>query len=238
MTTREPIDVVDAIFSTRSMRYLKPDPIPDEVIWDLLDAAIRGPTGGNMQQWAWIVVTDRDKKRTIAEWYRQAIMRGYGDRLDETTGAARVLGRGGTVEGSSTIGLDRGNLLSVIHLAEHFAEVPVLVYGVLPDRRRPAPDLDTAYMNGVLAAGPILGAVQNLMLTARAYGIGSVLNGGGAGGHHEELRRLLGLPESALICACVALGYPAKGSFSTPKRQPIEEATHWEAWGQQKPRRP
>jgi len=68
MTTRDPIDVVDAIFSTRSMRYLMPDPIPGDVIWDLLDAAIRGPTGGNMQQWAWIVVTDRDKKRAIAEW--------------------------------------------------------------------------------------------------------------------------------------------------------------------------
>ena len=51
MPDREPLDVLEAIHSTPSRRYLKPDPIPEDVLWTLLDAAIRGPTGGNRQDW-------------------------------------------------------------------------------------------------------------------------------------------------------------------------------------------
>ena len=57
MPDREPLDVLDAIHSTRAMRYLKPDPIPDDLLWAILDAAIRGPTGGNTQGWGWVVVS-------------------------------------------------------------------------------------------------------------------------------------------------------------------------------------
>jgi nitroreductase len=52
------LDVIEAIHTTGAQRRLRPDPIPDEVVWDILDAAIRGPSGGNGQSWRWVVVTD------------------------------------------------------------------------------------------------------------------------------------------------------------------------------------
>ena len=66
------VDVIDAIYTTGAQRRLKPDPIPESVIWAVLDAAIHGPSGGNSQRWAWVVITDPDTKRLVGEWYLDA----------------------------------------------------------------------------------------------------------------------------------------------------------------------
>ncbi|HVV21368.1 MAG TPA: nitroreductase family protein, partial [Pseudonocardiaceae bacterium] len=71
MTEPEPISVLEALHSTPSRRYLSSTPIPDQVIWAILDAAVRGPSGGNAQGWGWVVVTDPDVKKQIASWYRE-----------------------------------------------------------------------------------------------------------------------------------------------------------------------
>ena len=65
----EPLPVLDALHSTPARRYLSTEPVPKEIIWALLDAAIRGPTGGNRQGWGWVVVTDPAIKQPVAEWY-------------------------------------------------------------------------------------------------------------------------------------------------------------------------
>ena len=54
----EPISVMQALHSTPSRRFLSTEPIPDQVLWAILDAAVRGPTGGNRQSWGWVVVTE------------------------------------------------------------------------------------------------------------------------------------------------------------------------------------
>ena len=54
----ESLPVLDALHSTPARRYLSAEPVPDEVVWAVLDAAIRGPSGGNVQGWGWVVVTD------------------------------------------------------------------------------------------------------------------------------------------------------------------------------------
>ena len=121
MPEREPLDVLDAIHSPRAMRYLKPDPIPDGVLWTILDAAIRGPTGGNAQSWGWVVVRDPQTKRRIAGWYREGWERAYGqDREQQLAQAA--LGEGG---------LGRANYLSAEYLANHLEEAPVWIFPVL-----------------------------------------------------------------------------------------------------------
>ncbi len=63
----EPLPVLDALHSTPASRYLSTEPVPGEIIWALLDAAIRGPTGGNRQGWGWVVVTDPAIKQPVAE---------------------------------------------------------------------------------------------------------------------------------------------------------------------------
>ena len=230
MPKREPLDVIEAIHSTPARRYLKPDPIPDEVLWELLDAAIRGPTGGNSQQWGWLVVRDPDTKRQIAEWYRPALEAAYGhDRAgrEEPTGGRRLQGGTPAVE-ASNVGIDASNRRAVLHLAKHIGEAPVLVFPVL---RGATPD------GCPPGGGSIYGAVQNLMLAARAHGVGSVFTGGPAFSDRFPINELLGLPEDAVVMATIPLGYPARGRWAQPKRRPVEEVTHWERWGEQRERK-
>jgi nitroreductase len=81
----------------------------------------------------------------------------------------------------------------------------------------------------------IYGAVQQLILAARAHGVGTTLTTLYSG-HEAEVRELLGLPEDAMTMALLPLGYPARGRWAQPKRRPVEEVVHWNQWGSTRPR--
>ncbi|HEX9535479.1 MAG TPA: nitroreductase family protein, partial [Stellaceae bacterium] len=66
------IGLFDAIYSARSIRRLKPDPVSEELITRILDAAIRAPSGGNAQSWAFVVVRDPDLRHQLGVIYRKA----------------------------------------------------------------------------------------------------------------------------------------------------------------------
>ena len=83
----EPLPVLEALHSTPARRYLSPEPVPDEVIWAILDAAVRGPSGGNQQGWGWVVVTDPATKAQIAAWYLEGWDAAYGRRREEILAA-------------------------------------------------------------------------------------------------------------------------------------------------------
>ena len=230
MLDREPLDVMDAIHSTRAMRYQKPDPIPEEVLWEILDGAIRGPTGGNNQDWGWVIIRDQGVKDRIAELYEPRLKGTYGyDAVsnDDLESGQRIT-RDGLREGD--VGIDARNRRAVVHLAEHVARSPVIVAPVMrnaktgPDTRR----------QGARLAGSIQGAAQNLMLAARAHGIGSVLTW--SLDEDSGLNELLGLPQDAAVMALIPLGYPARAPFSQARRQPVETVVHWDRWGEQKER--
>lgn len=208
-TEPEPIDLLGALHSTPARRYLKPDPIPDDVLHAILDAAIRGPSGGNAQAWAWIVVTDPEVKRPIAEWYREGWERAYGSRRDAIMAS------------DDAEGLGKRNFLSAEHLANHLEEAPVWVIPVL---------LGAATSQGPRTGSSIYGAVQHLMLAARAYGIGAMLTSLYAA-HEDDVKRLLGIPEDALTMALIPLGYPERGRWAQPKRKPVGEVTYLNGWG-------
>lgn len=214
MPDREPLDVLEAIHSTPARRYLRPDPIPEDVLWALLDAAIRGPSGRNEQAWGWVVVTDPDVKRRIQGWYRDAWDRTYDGHRDEMLADPDPGGAG----------LGRRSFLSAEHLAHHLHEAPVWVIAVLRHASESR-----------LAGSSIYGAVQNLMLAARAHGIGTTLMTLHAA-YEDEVCALLGLPADAKTMALIPLGYPARGRWATPRRRPVEDVTHWEHWGAQRPR--
>ena len=76
----------------------------------------------------------------------------------------------------------------------------------------------------------IYGAVQQLILAARAYGIGTTLTTLYAG-HKDDVRDLLGLPGDALTMGLLPLGYPVRGRWAEPKRRPVPEVAHWGRWG-------
>jgi nitroreductase len=207
----EPLDVLEALHTTPARRYLKPDPIPEGVLRAILDAAIRGPSGGNQQGWGWVVVTDPEVKRQIAEGYREGWNRAYGSRRDQ------ILDPG---EAGDALG--RQNYLSAEHLANHLEEAPVWVIPVLRG---------AAKSQSPRTGSSIYGAVQHLMLAARAYGIGATLTTLHTV-REDETKRLLSIPEDAATMALIPLGYPARGRWAEPKRRPVEEVVHWERWGE------
>src|SRR5690606_29984234 len=208
-TTPEDLSILRAIHSTPSRRYLSPDPVPEDVVDAILDAAVRGPNGGNRQQWAWVVVTDPETKAQIAQWYREGWRAAYGDRRDAVIGAATA---GAGVS-------DRG-FRAVEHLALHLEEAPVWVVPVL---RNAAGSTDPRL------GASIYGAVQNLVLAARAYGVGTTLTTFHTV-REREVAALLGLPEDALTMGLLPLGYPVRGRWSQPRRRPLAEVVHRERW--------
>jgi nitroreductase len=214
------LDVMDAIYSTRATRYLKSDPIDETVIWRLLDAAIRGPSSGNGQRWGWIVVRDAETKRTIGAWYLNEWLKlrkkSWRRRLwDSVRGRVRGREPGAGAQPPTDVNFRAGD-----HLAHHLAEAPVWIIPVLRNAEK----------ESTLDGADIYGAVQNLLLAARKHGLGSTLTMLHTR-READVRRLLGLPQDCRTMALIPLGYPARGSFSMPRRLPVESVTHWERWG-------
>jgi nitroreductase len=209
------LTALEALHTTPARRYLKPDPVPDDVLWAILDAAIRGPSGGNSQQWGWVVVTDQAVKDQVAVWYRVNWEAAYGSRREQILNAPVSDG-----------GLTPRGFLGAEHLANHIQEATVWIFPVL----RHAADATSPKVGS-----SIYGAVQQLCLAARAYGLGTSLTTL-YGGHEDELRELLGLPPDAVTMALIPLGYPAQGRWAQPRRRPVEEVVHWGQWGEQRSR--
>ncbi|GAA3564600.1 nitroreductase family protein [Amycolatopsis ultiminotia] len=224
MSTAEPplppdphaLPALEALTSTPSRRYLSDRPIPEDVLWAILDAAVLGPSGGNRQSWGWVVVTDPAIKARVAVWYREGWERAYGSRREELLGAD-----------PSATGLSPASYRAAEHLAGHIHEAPVWVLPVLRD---------AADSTNPRLGASVYGAVQQLQLAARAYGIGSTLTTFHTT-HEAELRTLLGLPDDVLSMALIPLGYPARGRWTRPKRQPAEQVVHWNRWGETRPDR-
>ncbi|MDP9181048.1 MAG: nitroreductase family protein [Chloroflexota bacterium] len=197
------MEIFEAIYTLRAMRRLKTDPVPEDLVWKVLDAAIRAPSGGNRQPWGFVVVTDADKKRKIGDWYLDGWYKMYGparEMMMAEPAAARTF-------------------RSADHLANHIADVPVLIFATVQTS-----------MASASGAGPnIFPAVQNLMLAARALGLGTTLTTLHKT-HEAEVRELLGIPDGVETMAMIPLGWP-KGKFGAGPRKPVEEVTHWDSWG-------
>jgi nitroreductase len=193
----------------RAMRRLHPDDVPDEHIWQILEAAIMAPSGGNRQPWNFIVIRDPEKKRKIGEWYLDAWERSYGPVKDAMLANPQ----------------QARTFRSADYLARHLAEVPVLILATVRKEQ--------------FAIGPTLGAsiypaVQNLMLAARALGLGTTLTTLHKL-HEDDVKHLLGIPENVETMALIPVGRP-KGRFGTPSRMPIDKVAYWDAWGVQRTR--
>ena len=141
----EEIGLFEAIHSQRAIRYFKPDPVPDDALQKVLEAAVKAPTGSNRQDWGFIVVKDPAIRSKIGEIYRRDAPPSITE--DMTPGQKRMY---------------RG----AASLLEHIHEVPVLIVACI--RRQPPQD-------GMGRAASIYPAIQNLLLAARGVGLGSVL---------------------------------------------------------------
>lgn len=206
----ESLSLIEALHSTPARRYLSHKPISDKIIRRLLDAAIRAPSGGNTQRWAWIIVRNQDTKNQIAKWYLEGWQQAYGVRRENILNQADISDK-----------LGPKNFISAEHLANNIQHAPVWIFAVMRN---------TAESNNPKSGSSIYGAVQNLMLAARAHGIGTTLTTL-YDLHEEEVKNLLNIPKDAMTMALIPLGYPNRGRWSEPKRRSIEEVSHSEKWG-------
>jgi nitroreductase len=205
-------DVFHIMYNCRSMRRLKPDPVPEELIYKIIDAGIRAPSGGGVQAWRFVVVTDQDIKMRIAEVYRR------GWRIAEQN----YLKAGATLD---------GNMRAAAYLAEHLHEAPVHLFACLRARRIHQERL--AAPNAVnfarIMGGSIYPAVQNMLLACRALGLGATLTSV-TSQYEEEMRVILGLPDFLSTYALLPIGYPM-GKFGPVTRTPVEEVTWKNQYG-------
>lgn len=207
------MDLAEAIQTQRAIRRLKPDPVDDEVVMRCLSLAVKAPTGGNQQGWRFIVVRDREVKAALARQYRMA-WAVYGR-------AGRLL-RGGDESTKKTLD-------AVQWQVDHFEEIPVVIVPCLKGLSFGYP-----WVMRTSRYGSIYPAIQNLLLAARAEGLGAALitlplwN-------RLATHKILGLPYNVEPVAVIPLGWP-RGRYGPTTRMPVERVVYYDRYGNRKPK--
>jgi nitroreductase len=203
---------VDGLLSTTRAVRRRLDcsrPVEREVILECLRLAQQAPTGSNMQIWRWLVVTDADMRRALAEIYAS------GQPLIDRSRAAMAADDHQTQRVYD----------SVDYLVQHLHEVPAMVIPCVTAARWP--DMDSCTLASIY--GSIFPAVWSFQLALRSRGLGSVLTT-----LHllkeQEAADLLGIPEGIMQVGLLPVGYTKGTDFKPVSRPPIESITHWNRW--------
>jgi nitroreductase len=204
------MELAEALYTTRAMRRVKPDPIPDDVQAKIMDAAIRAPSGGNSQSWKFLLVDDPAVKGKIGPLYRASLTdlwdSFYKDRID-----------------AAEADLDSDDSKQMMRikksadwLADHFAEVPLFLFG---------------FAQHDPTGGSIFPAIWSAQLAARGEGVGSALTSVLLF-RNDEVFDILGVPKDdgwGMAC-CVSFGYPT-GKWGVAARTPAHDVTYRNTWG-------
>ena len=194
-------------------------PVEPELIRECLELALQAPTGGNSQGWQFMVVTDPDQRKALADVYRKGWSLYREHRM---AGRANLPGPKSTPETMATLGKV---LRSAIYLAEHMHEVPVLV---VPCIRGRAEGLSSPEQAGFW--GSILPAAWSFMLAARARGLGSSLTTVHLY-YEQEAADVLGIPyEKVTQTALIPVAYSSGTDFKPASRMPLDAVLHWDTW--------
>jgi nitroreductase len=226
-TPTSEIGLFDAVHTARSMRRLKPDPVPEALITRILDAAIRAPSAGNSQNWAFVVVRDPVLRSGLGAIYRKA------SDIAQAMYAARGQPSHLTAGGYQRM------MSSGAYLWDHMGEAPVIL---LPCLRRPIvppaqslpPELQAGYQDELAYVDRIRGAsiypaIQNILLACRALGLGTIITTNHIR-REDEVRALLNIPADIDTFAMMPIGWPVDG-YGPLTRRPLAEVVHADGWG-------
>jgi nitroreductase len=191
-------------------------PVEPKVIEEAIDIAMQAPTGSNAQNWYFIVVTDAEKRKAIADLYRKGAdmyrnrpRPDYGADDPRTKQQKRIAKSGA-------------------YLYQHLPEVPVLVFAGIEGRFEKEPQFVQAS-----TYGSILPAAWSFMLALRARGVGSAWTTL-ALIHEKEVAKILGIPENITLAVMMPVAYYTGTDFKPAKRLPARERTYWNTWGQRR----
>jgi nitroreductase len=205
-------DLFEIIHTTRAMRRLKPDPVPDELIGKILLAGQAAASGGNAQRWRFLVLKDQKIKQAVQTYYKRA--------FDEVVGPRYATSS--PPPGSDAARYKR-QLAAVEYLTDHYHEAPVWIVACLEDGSNPTRS----------AGSSIYPAVQNMLLAARALGLGSTLTTRHIT-YEKEVDTAMGIPPGFHSYAILPIGYPM-GRFGPVGRGPLADVVYLDEWGRPYP---
>jgi nitroreductase len=225
------LGVLEAIHSARAIRRLKPDPVPEAVLTEILDAAIRAPSAGNAQNWVFLVVRDAEQRRKLGVLYRKA----------SDIASAMYAARGRPPH--LTEEQFRRLMSSGSFLWDHLADAPVILVPCQTQPKVPPPEAlppdvrvrhleEQRYVERIRGAS-IYPAVQNVILACRAFGLGTTITT-----NHirceDEVKAVLGVPDDVQTFALMPIGYPLD-SFGPVVRRPVAEVVYADRWARRWP---
>jgi nitroreductase len=213
------IDFFTAVDTQRALRRFRADPVPDDVVRRVLAAATRAPSARGAEPWFFLVVRDAALRGWIEERYCAA----WAAAADYTA----------TVDADRDL-RDRPHyarmMRAAAELAAHLAAAPVHVVCCLDHRQLgPLVAPDGTLRSPAAAYASIFPAVQNLLLAARALGLGSTLTTLHTA-FADALKAQLAIPRPVEVVALVPLGYPAD-RFGPTRRKPVDEIAFLDRWG-------
>jgi len=212
-------ELYEVMQTTRAVRRLRPDPIPDAALRRVLMAATWGPSGGNRQPWRVIALREPSAKQTLQQLYA-AVWAPYA-----AASRAKFKGLPPALLERAEKALSAGD-----YLAANFAHAPVILVFCFDPGGLAITDakLDRP---SVVGGASIYPAVQNALLACRAEGLGCVLTTLLCA-EEPKIRPLLGIPEPWYTAAFVPIGYPVGRGHGPLTRRPVEEMVYADRWGQ------
>ena len=226
-------ELFEVMSQMRAMRRLRPDPVPTELLDRLIQAAVWGPSGSNLQAYQYLVITDRSVIGQLAPLWKRCV-----DAYLATAGKNTP----GTMDDEAY----RKMVAAITYQCDHFAETPALI---VPCYRFKMPPPSVAGLRAMAASlgiratlrlavnrafgvvaetSSLYPGVQNLLLTARALGLGATLTMW----HlmlEPEFKEVLGIPKGVHTYAVIPVGYPV-GKFGPVSRLPVEKVIRRDRW--------
>ncbi|MFC9245760.1 nitroreductase family protein [Streptomyces sp. NPDC057136] len=188
-------------------------PVPLDLVKECLDIALQAPSGSNRQTWHWMVVTDKDQRAAIGEYYRRAVQTYL---TSEGSCAALYADHPVRHPEQQRVGD------SVAYLGEHMADVPVLVIPCLDAKE--APEYNEAGM-----WGSVIQAAWSYMLAARARRLGTAWTTLHLM-YEKEIAELLGMPDGIVQAALIPTAFSIGTDFRPAARQPLASVMHLDTW--------
>ena len=201
----EQITLDEAIYNCRAMRKIKPETIPEEKLIRLIDAANQAPSGSNSQRARWVVVRDPEIKKKLSDQNRKHGEPYIAEDVKNPKNAKQ-----------------KRLLEAVVWQMDHMHEIPALIVACFeyPEKAEG--------IQVYRQAGSVWPGIQNLLLTARALGLGAApttlsLRDQGA------IRDILNLPDTFAALCLIPVGYPM-GKFGPVTRKPVSDIMRFDTW--------